>query len=152
MIPSITLNALNSGLGHFGVALDGKYIRHIDTYGAIISESKTNIICFIRSSESEDVMNILEKSPRVSYYVGMVTHEAYNFKGDFQNSFSLDANFLKISENYRSSLIGVLSELGLDKEALEKKYNDAPDLGINFMVDKVFIQTPGPEAGKVIEG
>ena len=37
------------------------------------------------------------------------------------------------------------------KEALEKKYNDAPDLGINFMVDKVFIQTPGPEAGKVIE-
>ena len=81
----------------------------------------------------------------------MVTHEAYNFKGDFQNSFSLDANFLKISENYRSSLIGVLSELGLNKEALEKKYNDAPDLGINFMVDKVFIQTPGPEAGKVIE-
>ena len=43
MIPSITLNALNSGLGHFGVALDGKYIRHIDTYGATISESKTNI-------------------------------------------------------------------------------------------------------------
>jgi len=40
----------------------------------------------------------------------------------------------------------------LNKEALEKKYNDAPDLGINFMVDKVFIQTPGPEAGKVIEG
>ena len=151
MIPSITLNALNSGLGHFGVALDRKYIRHIDTYGAIVSESKTNIICFIRSSESEDVLNILEKSPRVSYYVGMITHEAYNFKGDFQHSFSLEANFLKISENYRNNLIGVLSGLGLDKEALEKKYNDAPDLGINFMVDKVFIQTPGPEAGKVIE-
>ena len=151
MIPAITLNALNSGLGHFGVALDRKHIRHIDTYGAIVSESKTNIICFIRSSESEDVLNILEKSPRVSYYVGMITHEAYNFKGDFQNSFSLEANFLKISENYRNNLIGVLSGLGLDKEALEKKYNDAPDLGINFMVDKVFIQTPGPEAGKVIE-
>ena len=151
MIPSITLNALNSGLGHFGVALDRKHIRHIDTYGAIVSESKTNIICFIRSSESEDVLNILEKSPRVSYYVGMITHEAYNFKGDFQNSLSLEANFLKISENYRNNLIGVLSGLGLDKEALEKKYNDAPDLGINFMVDKVFIQTPGPEAGKVIE-
>ena len=100
MIPSITLNALNSGLGHFGVALDRKHIRHIDTYGAIVSESKTNIICFIRSSESEDVLNILEKSQRVSYYVGMVTHEAYNFKGDFQNSFSLDTNFLKISEQY----------------------------------------------------
>ena len=40
MIPSITLNALNLGLGHFGVALDRKYIRHIDTYGAIVSERK----------------------------------------------------------------------------------------------------------------
>ena len=107
MIPSITLNALNSGLGHFGVALDRKHIRHIDTYGAIVSESKTNIICFIRSSESEDVLNILEKSPRVSYYVGMVTHEAYNFKGDFQNSFSLGANFLKISEKIKIQKVNI---------------------------------------------
>ena len=151
MIPSITLNALNSGLGHFGVAFDRSHIRHVDTYGAIVNEARTNIICFVRSSESAEVLNVLEKSPRVSYYVGMITHEAYNFKGEFRDSFGLDSNFLKISENYRNNLISVLSGLGLDKEALERKYNDAPDLAFNFVVDKVFIQTPGPEAGKAME-
>ena len=49
MIPSLTLNALSSGLGHFGVALDGNHIRHIDTYGAVVDNSKTKITCFVRS-------------------------------------------------------------------------------------------------------
>ena len=50
MIPSLTLNALSSGLGHFGVALDRNHIRHIDTYGAVVDNSKTKISCFVRSS------------------------------------------------------------------------------------------------------
>ena len=38
-----------------------------------------------------------------------------------------------------------------DKEAVRSRYQDAPNQGINFKVNKVFIQTPGPEAGKIIE-
>ena len=148
MVPLITLNALSSGLGHFGVALNHNYIRHIDTYGAIVNDAKTNITCFVRSSESSDVLNILKKSTKVSYYVGMITHEAYNFKGEFQEIFNLDSDALDISENYRNNLIDVLSGLGLDKEAVKSRYQDAPNQGINFKVNKVFIQTPGPEAGK----
>ena len=150
MIPSLTLNALSSGLGHFGVALYGNHIRHIDTYGAIVDNSKTKITCFVRSSESRDVLNILKNSPNISYYVGMITHEAYNFKGEFQEVTDLDSDTLNISENYRKNLIDVLSGLGLDVEAVKKRYGDAPDLGITFKVNKVFVQTPGPEAGKII--
>ena len=150
MIPSLTLNALSSGLGHFGVALDGNHIRHIDTYGAVVDNSKTKITCFVRSSESIDVLNILKKSPHISYYVGMITHEAYNFKGEFKELSNLDSDALNISENYRKNLIDVLSGLGLDAEAVRNRYGEAPDLGISFKVNKVFIQTPGPEAGKII--
>ena len=132
MVPLITLNALSSGLGHFGVALNHNYIRHIDTYGAIVNDAKTNITCFVRSSESSDVLNILKKSTKVSYYVGMITHEAYNFKGEFQEIFNLDSDALDISENYRNNLIDVLSGLGLDKEAVKSRYQDAPNQGINF--------------------
>ena len=150
MIPSLTLNALSSGLGHFGVALHGNHIRHIDTYGAIVNNSKTNITCFVRSSESSAVLDILKKTSKVSYYVGMITHEAYNFKGEFQEVIDLDSDSLNISENYRKNLIDVLSGLGLDTEAVKNRYDEAPDLGIIFKVKKVFIQTPGPEAGKII--
>ena len=80
MIPSLTLNALSSGLGHFGVALDQNHIRHIDTYGAVVDNSKTKITCFVRSSESVDVLNILKKSPNISYYVGLlICMEIFNF-------------------------------------------------------------------------
>ena len=150
MVPSFTLNALSSGLGHFGVAFNQIEIRHIDTYGAIVNNSKTNITCFVRSSESSAVLDILKKTSKVSYYVGMITHEAYNFKGEFQEVFDLDSDSLNISENYRKNLIDVLSGLGLDKEAVKNRYDEAPDLGIIFKVKKVFIQTPGPEAGKII--
>ena len=151
MVPLITLNALSSGLGHFGVALNHNYIRHIDTYGAIVNDAKTNITCFVRSSESSDVLKILKRSNKVSYYVGMITHEAYNFKGEFQEMYNLDGDALDISKNYRNNLIDVLSGLGLDKEAVGNRYKDAPDQGINFKVNKVFIQTPGPKAGKIMK-
>ena len=150
MVPLITLNALSSGLGHFGVALNHNYIRHVDTYGAIVNDAKTNITCFVRSSESSAVLDILKKTSKVSYYVGMITHEAYNFKVEFKELFNLDSNALNISENYRKNLIDVLSGLGLDAEAVRNRYGEAPDLGITFKVNKVFIQTPGPEAGKII--
>ena len=150
MVPSFTLNALSSGLGHFGVAFNQIEIRHIDTYGAIVNNSKTNITCFVRSSESSAVLDILKKTSKVSYYVGMITHEAYNFKGEFQEVIDLDSDSLNISENYRKNLIDVLSGLGLDTEAVKNRYDEAPDLGIIFKVKKVFIQTPGPEAGKII--
>ena len=151
MVPQITLNALSSGLGHFGVALNNNYIRHIDTYGAIVNDAKTNITCFVRSSESSDVLNILKKSSKVSYYVGMITHEAYNFKGEFQEVFNLGSAALDISKIYRNNLIDVLAGLGLDKKAVESRYKEAPNQGISFKVNKVFIQTPGPEAGKIIK-
>ena len=63
---------------------------------------------------------------------------------------NLDSDSLNISENYRKNLIDVLSGLGLDAEAVKNRYGEAPDLGITFKVKKVFIQTPGPEAGKII--
>ena len=66
MVPLITLNALSSGLGHFGVALNHNYIRHIDTYGAIVNDAKTNITCFVRSSESSDVLNILKNNKELN--------------------------------------------------------------------------------------
>ncbi len=150
MVPSFTLNALSSGLGHFGVAFNQIEIRHIDTYGSIVNNSKTNITCFVRSSESSAVLDILKKTSKVSYYVGMITHEAYNFKGEFQEVIDLDSDSLNISENYRKNLIDVLSGLGLNTEAVKNRYDEAPDLGIIFKVKKVFIQTPGPEAGKII--
>ena len=40
--------------------------------------------------------------------------------------------------------------IGMSKEGALSKYGIIPDIGIKFKVDKVFVQTPGPDAGKEI--
>ena len=40
----------------------------------------------------------------------------------------------------------------MPEEAAMEKYGKVPDIGITFKVDKVFVQTPGPDAGKLING
>ena len=80
----------------------------------------------------------------------MISHEAYNLKGQYVSSKKLDNSDLKISKNYTNKVIDIITSVGLSKEAALEKYGKVPDLGITFKIDKVYIQTPGPEAGKEI--
>ena len=82
----------------------------------------------------------------------MISHEAYNFKGQFESFNLLNENDLKVSEEYRSNVINTITNIGMPREAAAEKYSKVPDIGITFKVDKVFVQTPGPDAGKLING
>ena len=82
----------------------------------------------------------------------MISHEAYNFKGQFEDFNLLSQSDLEVSENYRSNVINIITNIGMPREAAMEKYGIVPDIGITFKVDKVFVQTPGPDAGKLING
>ena len=64
----------------------------------------------------------------------------------------LKYNMLHIisSHTEHNIVIDNITSVGLSKKAALEKYGKVPDLGITFKVDKVYIQTPGPEAGKEI--
>ena len=94
----------------------------------------------------------LKESGRISFFVGMISHEAYNFKGQFEDLNLLSESDLKVSEDYRSNVINTITNIGMPEEAAMEKYGKVPDIGITFKVDKVFVQTPGPDAGKLING
>ena len=152
MIPELTFNTLTNGFGHFGVASKNNKTRHVDTLGVKINNSETSLTCFVISSECEEILEYLRESGRVSFFVGMVSHEAYNFKGQFIGSENLNDKDLEISEDYRNNLIEIISSIGVPREGAEEKYGRTPNIGITFKVEKVFIQTPGPDAGKEITG
>ena len=150
MIPDLTINALQEGLGHFGVSSKNNKTVHVDTLGVKIDNIQSTLTCFVMNSECKNVLQYLSESGRVSFFVGMISHEAYNFKGQFVSSKKLNNEDLKISENYRNKVIDVITSVGLSKDAALDKFGKVPDLGITFKVDKVYIQTPGPDAGKEI--
>ena len=150
MIPNVTINALEQGLGHFGVSSKSNKTLHEDTLGVKIDNLRSKLTCFVINSECKNVLQYLSETGRVSFFVGMISHEAYNFKGQFVSTEKLNNEDLKISENYRNNVIDVIINLGLSEDAALDKFGKVPDLGITFKVDKVYIQTPGPDAGKEI--
>ena len=150
MIPNVTINALEQGLGHFGVSSKNNKTVHVDTLGVKIDKIKSTLTCFVINSECKKVLEYLNESGRISFFVGMISHEAYNFKGQYVSSKKLNNSDLKISKNYTNKVIDIITSVGLSKEAVLEKYGKVPDLGITFKVDKVYIQTPGPVAGKEI--
>ncbi len=124
MIPDLTLSALENGFGHFGVASNNNKTRHVDTLGVNVDSKNSTLTCYVRNDETKEVLEFLNESGRISFFVGMITHEAYNFK--------------------------TITSIGMSKEGALSKYGIIPDIGIKFKVDKVFVQTPGPDAGKEI--
>ena len=150
MIPNVTINALEQGLGHFGVSSKNNKTVHVDTLGVKIDNIKSTLTCFVINSECKKVLEYLNESGRISFFVGMISHEAYNLKGQYVSSEKLNNSDLKISKSYTNNVIDIITSVGLSKEAALEKYGKVPDLGITFKVDKVYIQTPGPEAGKEI--
>ena len=150
MIPNVTINALEQGLGHFGVSSKRNKTVHVDTLGVKIDYIKSMLTCFVINSECKKVLEYLNESGRISFFVGMISHEAYNLKGQYVSSKKLNNSDLKISKSYTNKVIDIITSVGLSKEAALEKYGKVPDLGITFKVDKVYIQTPGPEAGKEI--
>ena len=80
----------------------------------------------------------------------MITHEAFNFKGQFVEVINLSSDDLEASNIYRNKIIDTITSIGMSKEGALHKYGIIPDIGIKFKVDKVFVQTPGPDAGQEI--
>ena len=110
MIPELTFKALKVGFGHFGVASIDNKTRHVDTLGVRFNNTNSSLTCFVLKSECQEVINFLESAGRISFFVGMISHEAYNFKGQFIELKSLNDDDLEISKDYRKKSKNILIE------------------------------------------
>jgi len=151
MIPEITFTVIKEGFGHFGTASNNKMPSHTDTLGASISDDKKELTFFARKSLSEQVLANLAENGRATIFIGVASHEAYQFKGQFVESRPLTSHEKELSEKNRNNFIEVMSGFGLPKPAIERLFGVEPDIGITVRVEDIFVQTPGPEAGKRLE-
>ena len=151
MIPDFTLEALKNGFGHFGSCSKDNIPSHTDALGLLVDQKKLFLTCFVIEEKSTNVINDLLNHGRVSYFCGLPSHEAYNFKGQFIDKIKLTSNELEISELFRKSISDSLLSFGIPEEGIRNMVGTPPDIGLKFKVEKIFQQTPGPDAGKEIE-
>ena len=148
MIPDQTLEALANGFGHLGSASADLKTTHTDILSASVDQENDTVTCFALSFLAGPTLENMKATGRVSYFFGLMSHEAYQFKGQFIETRELTEAELAQSEQFCKAIAEILGSMGIAPEAAMKLVGTAPDLGITFKVENIFNQTPGPEAGQ----
>ena len=149
MIPEQTLEALANGLGHLGSANADRKPTHTDTLSTAVDPANDTVTCFVLSFLAGPVLENFQATGRVSFFAVLpATHEAYQFKGQFIGTRELTEDELAQSEKVRNGWQEMLGSMGLPAEPLAQMLGTPPDLGVTFKVEKIYKQTPGPEAGQ----
>ena len=126
---------------------------HTFVGGAIVSPDRETITCFVPQHRAEKIIGDLENNGRIAMGVGSPSHESYQFKGRYVSSRPTDAKDVAIQEIHRTKLLALMLQYGYPEQIakpLVLGFRYQPAVAITFRVEEIFLQTPGPEAGKKI--
>lgn len=152
MIPDRVVEAIHGPAVMFaGTRNERLYPAQAFVTGAIAHSDHETITFFIPESRSERILSDLNNNGRVALAVSLITHEAYQVKGVYLSSRPTDAKDQAVQEVYRSKLLSALLRAGYPEQiakllVLGLAYQ--PGIAITFRAEEIFLQTPGPEAGK----
>jgi hypothetical protein len=154
MIPERVVETIH-GPAFMHVSTRDERLRPFQVFaiGAVVHPDRETVTVFVPESRSENILNDLKNNGRVALAVGLVTHEAYQVKGSYISSRPAEAQERTIQEIYRSKVLSSMRQAGYPEQiarplVLGMVYQ--PSVAITFRVAEVFLQTPGPEAGKKI--
>lgn len=121
------------------------------TVGVIVSENREDMTFFIHESFAKTMLANLNDNGRIAILAGSFpSHECYQFKGSYISSRNIKNTEIEFQEKYRKILCDYYSPLGLP-ENFFLNMPSSPGLAVTFSVEDIFVQTPGPGAGKKID-
>jgi hypothetical protein len=125
---------------------------HTLVIGAVVHPDREHVTFFVPESRSEQILANFKENGKIALTMGMVTHEAYQLKGVYVSSRPTDEKDLAVQEIYRAKLCSMILQAYPEQIAKPMAFGFAyqPGIAITFRAAEVFLQTPGPEAGKKI--
>jgi hypothetical protein len=126
---------------------------HTFVVGAVVHPDKETVTFFVPESRSERLLSNLKHNGKVALAIGLLTHEAYQLKGEFLASRPGDEKDRAVQEIYRSKILSTMLQFGYPEQIVHPfilGFIYHPAVAITFRVEEFFLQTPGPEAGKKI--
>ena len=150
MISDQVYNVLTNGVGHIGCASSSLKPFHADALGICCDQARGTIVCCLNKETNKLFIENLEIGSRVSLFVGVISHEAYNLKGAVTDLRGVTNDEIQVCDDHRNKMYSFYDELGIPKNLADRYWLKPTDLAVVFSVDNVFVQTPGPDAGKEI--
>jgi hypothetical protein len=120
--------------------------------GARCLRTSDEIALFIPDAEIERTLRNVEHNGQVAAtFVDPISHDAYQFKGKFGKLRPTTEEERAIQEIHREKINASLVNLLRFPAALALGYRIHPSTALTFKVEHVFVQTPGPGAGRQLE-
>jgi hypothetical protein len=126
---------------------------HTFVIGAVVNQDRETIRCFVPQSRARRIIGNLENNGRIALTAGHPSHECYQLKGRYVSARPVEAQEVAIQEIYRTKLLAVMLQYGYPEQIAKPLilgFQYQPAVAITFRVEEIFLQTPGPEAGKKI--
>jgi len=121
--------------------------------GAVAHPDRETVTFFVPEHRSERILSNLKNNGRIALAVNLAAHEAYQLKGAYIASRPADTKERAVQEIYRSKLLAASLQAGYPEQMAKPLilgFAYQPAVAITFRVEEIFLQTPGPEAGKKI--
>ena len=152
MIPQEIVDFIhNSQVGYIGTRDENLVPLLRANWGTDVNDTKEVMIVYVVQAQYEQMLKNLSDNGRVSLIlVEWPSHRSYQFKGQFLEAREMTLDEVVFQQQYREKYIALITELGYPHEMADQFVYHA-DLAIEFKVEKVYDQTPGPGAGKEIE-
>lgn len=118
-------------------------------FGARVSPASDEITVFIPDIEAEHATRNAEQNGQIAFTVADgISHESYQFKGKLVGLRPSTDEERAVQDIHRSKLVSYMRMLPKELFADFRLY---PSTALTFRVEQVFIQTPGPDAGKMLD-
>ncbi len=116
-----------------------------------MSEDRKTMTVFVFEPFADVILKNLNDNGRISLIAAsMPSHETYQFKGAYVSSRKTENKDLELQENYRNKLLEHFIPFDFPENFIRNMpYN--PGIAVTFRVEEIFVQTPGPGAGKKID-
>ena len=107
MISDQVHNVLTTGIGHIGCASSSMRPFHADTLGICCDRQNSKIVCCLNKASSKQFIENLNLGSRVSLFVGIISHEAYNLKGDVIDLRDVNDHEIETCDELRKRIYGL---------------------------------------------
>ena len=120
-------------------------------WGTHIGDTNNVLIFFVVQAQYEQMLRNFDNNGRVSLsLVEWPSFRSYQFKGQFLKARAMAPDEMVFQQQFQEKLMALLKAMGFPDEIAERIVHQT-DLAIEFKVETIFDQTPGPGAGKAVE-
>ncbi|MDH5547055.1 MAG: hypothetical protein OEZ43_15795 [Gammaproteobacteria bacterium] len=121
-------------------------------FGARVSDDCTQLTVFVTDRQSQRILADIEKNGHISVNAARITtYESYQLKGDCARRVELSIKDQRHVMQYVDDVQSQMLKVGLTPEQAAAVFQSQENenlVGICFTPRDVFVQTPGPGAGK----